>query len=312
MNLVLDFDGTITTRDTVYQLASAAIAAQKRATGADLQPQWDAILRGYHDDLAAFDRRYRPAEADRTDVEEELRYLAQLSVVEAASIERVEAAGIFAGLAQADLFGMGAGLAADGTVALRAGLRELLGLAGRQGWRASVLSVNWSGAFIRGVLHGHGIECGGVAVVANELDEQGRVLGPEILLGGKEKQEGEGEGEGEDRRRRRLMTAADKGECLARMTGGSASATLYVGDSPTDLACLLHGRGVAIAEDAGSALMKTLARVGVRVPPVADGDALAAQGKGPGGVDISWARDFRDILQSEPTLACRGTKGPVL
>ncbi|OAA64957.1 Haloacid dehalogenase-like hydrolase [Cordyceps fumosorosea ARSEF 2679] len=69
MHLIFDFDGTITTADTIGPLAAAAIAAQKRRGGGiDLQPAWDALLRAYLADYDAYRAGFRPPEAARTTV----------------------------------------------------------------------------------------------------------------------------------------------------------------------------------------------------------------------------------------------------
>ncbi|KAJ3472784.1 hypothetical protein NLG97_g10721 [Lecanicillium saksenae] len=66
MHLIFDFDGTITTKDTINHLASAGIAAQKLSRGANLQPAWDSLVQAYLADYDAYRVRYAPKEADRT------------------------------------------------------------------------------------------------------------------------------------------------------------------------------------------------------------------------------------------------------
>ena len=143
-----------------------------------------------------------------------------------------------------------------------------------QGWEVAVVSVNWSGGFIRGVV---GEGCGEVItkekVVANAIGSpEGRVEGP-VELGGAV-----------------LVTAGDKLRGMKSLKKDKER-VVYFGDSTTDLACLVEADlGIVIADDGESKVLKTLRRVGLEVPHVGDCDS---------GSKLVWARDFGEVIQSK-------------
>ncbi|KAH6611011.1 had-like domain [Trichoderma cornu-damae] len=271
MNLVFDFDGTITVNDTISQLAQAAIAFQSERNGKQLQRAWDDIVRAYGDDHKAFANRYTPPAKERRSPQEELAYLSSLRDTEHASLERVDESGLFSGLTRQDLFRMGRDRVCSGSVTIRDGFVEMIDLARRNGWHVSVLSVNWSRAFIEGVLHPHRIP-----VVTNRISDDGTIQGPDGFNDGV-----------------RLTTSRDKANSLSQLVSGhehSSNPTIYFGDSTTDMECLLAHHGIIISADAQSSLMQTLERVGIRAPHV---------GSPRDDANIFWARDFREVLQNQ-------------
>lgn len=278
MNLIFDFDGTITVQDTIFQLAQGAITFQRQHSKQqqqqqDLQPAWDAIVKAYGDDHKAYANNYSPPERERLSPEQELAYLSSLKDTENASLDRVDQSGLFSGLTSQDLFQMGRDQVSSGAVAVREGFVEMIELARQKGWHVGVLSVNWSEAFIQGVLHpAH------VPVITNQIAADGTIHGPDGFNDGI-----------------RLTTSRDKANSLHQLLSEaehSSSPTVYFGDSTTDMECLLAHYGIAISADAKSLLMQTLDRVGVCVPHV---DSSSPQE----GANIVWARNFREILQNQ-------------
>jgi hypothetical protein len=124
--------------------------------------------------------------------------------------------------------------------------------------------VNWSRAFIEGVLLPHQLR-----VVANEPHADGSIEGPEFLGG-------------------RMTNGHEKRAALDHVVTDKGSRVVYFGDSTTDMECLLQG-GIVISNDEGSSLMRTLRRVGEAVPHVGEREA---------GETLMWARDFREVLES--------------
>ncbi|PHH86858.1 hypothetical protein CDD83_9650 [Cordyceps sp. RAO-2017] len=280
MHLVFDFDGTITLQDTIGELVGSAIALQRQRHGRHLQAVWEEAMRAYSADYEAYRTQSgRPAAAEaptagQEDEEEERerRFLAGLKEVEEASLDRVGRSGIFAGLDAERLSGMGAEAVAQGRVIVRDGLADMLGLASRRGWRTDVLSVNWSAAFIRGVLGAYPPTGG---VTANEISAGDGLIG--------------GPGGGLIAR---ITTAPDKLAALRRLVRGDDT-VVYFGDSTTDLECLLYDEGVAVVAAGArddSRLVRTLRRLGHGVPHVAE--------RQPGAAGISWASSFREVLDS--------------
>ncbi|KAM3532032.1 hypothetical protein NHJ13051_000408 [Beauveria bassiana] len=274
MHLVFDFDGTITLSDTIGHLARAGVAAQKLSRGANLEPAWDALLQAYLADNDAYRAQF-DTPAARTTAAQELRFLSGLADVERASLRRVGEAALFKGLGPAAMRHIGADAVANGDVQLRPGLARLVARAREKGWPVSVVSVNWSSEFIRGVvgdvLRDDGDGDGDEVVSNSTREEDGAIRGPDVLEGAL------------------LVTAPDKTLAMQRLRGGGGGGPLvYFGDSTTDLACLMEAdRGVVLAAAEGEgALLTTMKRLGLEVPSV---EAKKKMG---------WARTFDEVLDS--------------
>ncbi|KAK2591325.1 hypothetical protein QQS21_010978 [Conoideocrella luteorostrata] len=268
MRLVFDFDGTITQKDTIEELAQSAINRKRQQSEHNLQPAWDHAVKQYIQDYESYKLNYTPSELERGSIEEEKQFLAGLKPVEEASLTRVSDSGLFAGLKREDLVQMGVEGVSSGRIKLTDGFEELLEAAKQKGADVNVVSVNWSSAFVQGVLHGRGI----ADIVANNISEDGQIYGPSPSTS-------------------RLTTASDKMDALCG-TGGRDRQVLYFGDSTTDITCLLQFNGVVLAkEKEKSSLLKTLARIGVDVPHVGNIHSHATK-------KLFWARDFREVLRS--------------
>lgn len=279
MHLILDFDGTVTRHNTIGELGRSAVALQQSRGGSpDVEAAWKEAVREYGVDYSAHRRRYRPVEAHRRSVTDEVRFLEGLKSVEEASLDRVGRSGVFAALDADHLFRMGVEAVEARRVVVRDGFADMVELATRRGWRIDVVSVNWSGAFIRGVLHPHRL-----AVTANEISPDGRIEGPGGPLGAG-----------------RMTTSPDKLRAVRHLVKadatddeGDRNRMLYFGDSATDLECLLHEDGVVVADGRDSALMQMLRRIGVEFPHVEELPSRSRRG----GV-LGWASDFRGVLDS--------------
>jgi len=143
------------------------------------------------------------------------------------------------------------------------------------------VSVNWSRGWVEGVLRGGSGGGDGLMVsrwgmrVNTAGGEEGRIYGPEGSKMGV------------------MMTARDKLEAARELVGDGREAWVYVGDSVTDLACLVEAAmGIVIAQGGernSSSLLRTLRRLGFVVPHVAEC-----------GLDsgLVWARDFEEVVES--------------
>ncbi|TWU77903.1 hypothetical protein ED733_004883 [Metarhizium rileyi] len=267
MRLVLDFDGTITQKDTIDELAQAAISLQRRRTGQDFQPVWNHAVQAYLKDYESYESNFSPPESLRKDMKAEMRFLKGLKDAEEASLSRVSASALFAGLQRDDLFQMGVEAVASGRVSKTEGFDEFLLSAGEKGLKMDITSVNWSKAFIEGILHPQHLP-----VAANEISENGEIQGPQHVGS-------------------RITTSPDKLNALRHITQTDHEPVLYLGDSTTDLECLLYSHGVIIARDAESALLTTLSRIGVDVPHIGNLQNLTH-------ARLFWARDFLEVLAS--------------
>ncbi|KAK4451467.1 HAD-like domain-containing protein [Podospora aff. communis PSN243] len=269
--ILLDFDGTITQSDSINSLVHSAITNSPTLShdpGAASQA-WAFIVNAWLADLEAHVAAYSPPAESRTTAEEELVYLESLEALEKASVARVEKAGLFAGLTEKKLEELGKEVVAKGEVRLRKGFEELMKEIGQRGLGVGVVSVNWSEGWVRGAV---GTEVEGVV---NSIGEDGRLKGPDV------------EGFGRDRM---MLTAGDKVEAargLVKRNGGGK--WMYVGDSTTDLGCLLEADvGVVMGDRESSKLLQMLGRVGFEVPRVEE--RMEAQG-------LVWARDFEEVLR---------------
>lgn len=266
MAIVLDFDGTITTQDTIEVLAQHAISFHKEQHDRDLSDAWKQILESYYGDYSDYVSNYAVPQDKRVSLEEETKFLNGLQEVDMASLRRVEESKIFDGISSSDLFSAGVSAVEEGNVILRPGISELLTTAQKHGWLIYIVSVNWSSSFIEGVLQ-HFVA--NVQIVSNEVVANGKISGPN--------------GTGV------MATSADKARALANLPGLDAKPLVYFGDSSTDIECLSMSSGIVLSPAADSSLLKTLSRIGLEVPHVRDRKDIHR---------LSWARDFTEILEA--------------
>ncbi|ETS87487.1 hypothetical protein PFICI_01315 [Pestalotiopsis fici W106-1] len=282
MSIFLDFDGTITVRDTIGDLAKAALRIQSDR-GVDLDKEWDEVVQSYIQDYENHVEEYHIKEEDRQQAAAEVEFLRAMKTVELKSLDRINACAIFKGISEEDLREAGRAAVADGTVQIRPGFKKFVHKRIREGWRIWVISVNWSTAFIEGVL-----DCPDeIHVIANRISgDDGTVLGPEMLgsIGGRDTCP-------EDPQN--LTNSSDKLDVMKGVLhrdGVDKAPSFYFGDSITDLECLLHAMyGVVIADGQGekSKLLQTLRRIGKAVPRTRESESLIH--------GLTWAEDFEEV-----------------
>ena len=322
MHIILDFDGTITANDTIGVLAASAVAFQTQrdsdsgSSGVDWDARWKGVVDDYLADHQRHTASYTPAEPARTTLEHELDYLRSLRDVDCGSIRALHDAGLFKGMAPHRLAEAGrAAVRAGGSdgVRVRPGFAAFLAeAAARRQWPVSIVSVNWSDAWIRGVVStqtkGDERVADDVRVYTNTISGSGAIVSNYARVGTAD-------------------TASPVSSCLDKLealkvaavdaaqlspTIGVDEPVVYMGDSTTDLECLIHagqgsrgGGGIVLADGDGPAtskLLKTLARLGYSVPHVAE----AGQGRfretkteaSNAGPRLAWARDFDEIMAS--------------
>ncbi|TVY43488.1 hypothetical protein LOCC1_G003791 [Lachnellula occidentalis] len=99
--IILDFDGTITTKDTITTLAHLAITHQA-SHGLNLQPAWETIVSSYSSDFSSHIAHHHPTKEERKTLKQEIEYYRSLKEVETKSFDRVSASGIFKGIRATD------------------------------------------------------------------------------------------------------------------------------------------------------------------------------------------------------------------
>ena len=284
----------MTTSDTLSIVAS--IGYQKNWSQS--LPPWsyfsEAYISDYRTHAAGDQARHRSG----ISLEQFFAWQESLVVVERASVERVEQAGIFANVTEGDVDEAARRAVESQRVVMRPGLISLLDNLQAQGNRVTVVSVNWSSRFIRSCLRSfqgpqHGKASGEVHIRANDIK-----LGSNGRLSRTFEKENRG-----------IWTAGDKARVMREgvKAGPGQQLSVYVGDSLTDLPCLLLADvGVCIRdEQSGSeqqSLRETQAKLDISCQWI--GEYIPARN---GGLDrkdrnLWWARDFQEICTSNLVL----------
>ncbi len=158
IHLILDFDKTITTKDTIQLLGAISYEYNHRPGGPKgLWPtsRWNECVEAYQKEYNAHIASYSPKEADRITIEAEIVFQRSLRDVETRSVERISSLKFFVGIGKEDW-----------KQAAEKEMRKERGLEVRKGWkdvvrrveesgnegRWGIVSVNWCDWWIRGVV----------------------------------------------------------------------------------------------------------------------------------------------------------------
>ncbi|KAH6675447.1 hypothetical protein B0J14DRAFT_586505 [Halenospora varia] len=284
---ILDFDGTITTKDTISTLFKIGLSKQA-SLGIDKSQAHEEIISSYGDEFSKHVQNYRPVKEERTKLWDEFDYHRSLRDVEVRSFERVSTSGVFAGISESEWEEFGRQAVRNGDVIIRNGFAEFCRAVEKQAGVWGVVSVNFSRGFIRGVLEEALKANTRVDIFSNVLDERGIIERSKI--------------EGWMPSKEVIATSDFK---LAAMhclidtwkkspIGKYPLHAVYIGDSGTDIECLMDDsvQEIIMAESSSSPLIDILARLGIGVRniegyPDSDDDNLL------------WARDFAEISQSK-------------
>ena len=289
MHWFLDWDGTVTTRDTLSVLASIGYSKNRNEN----LPPWSHFLEAYESDHAAHRAKHKAEGQVTTSLRDILAWQESLVDVERASVERVERSGIFANVTTADIDNAAKDAMQSRGVILRPGLDALVKAIHERDECITIVSLNWSARFIQSCL-------------ANALELQTgnkpftfKVLANNIELGsgGRLSRVFEDEDRG-------IWIAQDK-ERVMRLeiqTERQWRDPIYVGDSPSDLLCLLLANvGICIRDEELSGeqgnLQQILQSLGVSCHwigeyPLKDSTADRAVEQ------LWWAKDFHEIHNS--------------
>jgi len=303
IRLILDFDGTITTTDTLAPLSRIGYShASQQSPPRALRP-WSEIVAAYLSDYEKHAASYEPLEGERTTLAAEAAWLTSLEPIERASVQRAVNAGIWDGVSKEEIEAAARREMREGNVRLRNGCNELMEWAlkyaekhaeGSKGVEVNVLSVNWSRHWIWSVLK-NGFESGKhgeaatellmkVSIFANELPCIAALPASDIAGVNTE-----------------LRTSGDKLRCMQQQKSGQGSEetapfVIYLGDSATDLECLAEANlGVCMRdermESSQKELAATLRRLNIEVQWIGEEKSHIGEDR----KTIVWAKDFEEV-----------------
>jgi hypothetical protein len=290
IHLLLDWDSTLTSHDTLNALAQVGYRhrlAQCETMNPGARP-WSYFVDEYIADYKRQELLYLPRKEERKTIAQESAWLASLDVAERRSWNRLYEHMLFTGVGRSDVIRAARQAVKEGDVKLRRGWRELLlaaskGVteAGVQGGISppvvAIISVNWSGTFIRACLEaalylsGYNEEL--AIIIANlpiySNDFEGMSDNGYAVTGAIK-----GPSEG-----RNLRTSCDKVQILQMLFDPDLKTSLgpmvYVGDSATDFDSLLAANyGICMRDEpmrsSQKELKSTFERVSVRVEPLSE------------------------------------------
>ncbi|KAF2109001.1 hypothetical protein BDV96DRAFT_503601 [Lophiotrema nucula] len=292
IHFILDFDGTLTHRDTLEQLVQVA----KDSTGDRERTDnaWTKCKEAYLEDRANTMKTINLS--DSTTVEGESAILKDLEPVETRSVDRVSKSGIFQGLTEQHILdGAAQQREKPNGVRLRNGVREVLDVVNSRRERlrqdeegnvddVSILSVNWSQTWIYGCLKSQldnfeEYNIYKTNICSNELEGLKVSMIPSngVITGG-------------------IFSSRNKLERLTHLrrvsaSSGSRTPVIYVGDSWTDLECLIDAElGICIGKPniETSELAQSFKRIGIKCPHISKLDECDDW-------NVVWARDFAEI-----------------
>lgn len=298
INLVLDWDGTITAKDTMFAYGKVADIRDARLNREQNGSRmFEDFGKAWMDDYSAHEKSYSPKAHEREEVVQESAWLKSLSSVESSSAERVEKSRFFAGVTNDDVSTAAKGLLRDGAVALRSGWQDLFlraqdSSSPRLISSISILSVNWSESFIRASLKAAATDSVPNSSLLPALDYL--TIAANEISGVHEP--GGSSGRLTDANHAIIRTSSDK---LQNFPSRQELLNVYVGDSATDFDCLLAADlGICIRDDLMSSSAKTLAETMSRVGHVVQHvDTMKTWQQLEGSQsNVFWAQDLNEIV----------------
>jgi hypothetical protein len=285
IHLLLDWDGTLTRKDTLSLVGSIAYYANPDKS----LPPWSHFVNGWMTDYTEHTTRYEPITSARTTLEQERQWLSSLMSIENKSVHRVESSGMFKHVKASHVDYIAASSIKSGDLQLRSNWNSLVyTLLSSPSNKISILSVNWSARFIRQSL---------LSASSNLTFPENEILSSYVQTMDIDANEifNLDHTNGSDGRLSKdsstdIRTSADKLfrlplRCQENLNGfvstqGPAEQedeiVVYIGDSATDLEALLAADvGICIRDDPmGSSqqeLSDTLQRIGVSIRHIDEG-----------------------------------------
>ncbi|KAL9603562.1 MAG: hypothetical protein Q9219_001065 [cf. Caloplaca sp. 3 TL-2023] len=320
MHLILDWDGTLTTASTLSLIAQIGYDANASSTYPRNLPPWESFTEAYLADYRAHASAYTLSSSCRVTIEQELAWLESLRDVERKSTERIEDADIFQGVKRDHVRAAAREAIKEHKVVLREGWADLMETISQKGGKIGVVSVGWSAEFIRECLESaagqSSMEAGGVG---KKVDiERVDIRANNISAGGTGRMSRYFE-EGGRKGRGGVWTAGDKRKIMEDMFGEEPrnleNMLVYVGDSVTDLHCLLSADIGICMRDQGEMsteqqeLEHTLTRLEIACRWIGHLGPNDLENLRAGSTNIRnslwWGRNFRDIYRSLQSSSCK-------
>lgn len=235
--LTIDFDETVTARDTTPRLPELAAERLPSAEADDLRERWRAGAQAYYADWkATFARALDRLEAAPDPRASLSGFAAAFDAVERSSIESVVSGGFLRGIPRDALRTTGE------SAEKREGALETLAEACERGIALQVISANWSSDVVRGGIGGLD-----APIHSNDLVFDARDVSTGDL-------------------NRRIVSALDKLRQFQALPS-DGGARVFVGDSVTDLLALLDADvGILVGENPSP--LAVCQRAGVDVVPL--------------------------------------------
>lgn len=327
VHLVLDFDATLTVRDTIILLREIPLQRNRRlGREAFTVPEWSTLEQAYMEDY----NRHKKAEADLDNGREKhagslldrakdySEMLARRRALEERSMQRLVGWDFFRGVTRADVASAANAVVGDGRLEMRAGWSQMLEMflpssgqhSAADNPRVSIISLNWSRTFIRqSLLSALEAEQRNNPHLARFIREDLTVAACEVA--GLDEPDGSSGQIHTDvlsniDKLRYLPPASQRFDIrhTGRQRDSEAPYLVYVGDSSTDFDCLMAAdTGIWLCpagdiEEAKRKCGQVFKPLELKVRPISHGDQEG------GEVDeLLWAQDFEQITQYLSTLA---------
>lgn len=283
IRLVLDYDGTLTVKDTM-----AIYGTLPKNNHSTTKLTWDEIVNAYMKDYESYQKQHYPwHNYDRTEYSS---WLASRKQIEHQSAKRVQDAGFFQGVRRKDVEDAVDRAFETGELKLRAGWTDLLEACYHQsGSTVEILSVNWSETAIRRSLQvgaSRRLESNvlnAMPIHANEIEGLDSLEGSsgQVIRS-----------DGTD-----IRTSDDKLRRMKACGNNGGQFTVYIGDSSTDFDCLCEADlGIWLFdvpeeayEEASKKVFSPLEYVPPRLSTLKDVAGEKAM--------FYWAPDFKTVLE---------------
>ncbi|KAF1996092.1 hypothetical protein P154DRAFT_525809 [Amniculicola lignicola CBS 123094] len=313
---ILDWDGTLTTQDTLDTLVNIP---KETKNDPSIPKKWAHVIEAYLDDMNSTLTTLGHLPST---VPEERKLLGRLRDVEERSVTRVSDSGIFAGLREEDLCAGGVSAIVDKTIQLRKGAALFIEYIFNRTMKQEtdidafqILSVNWSQCFIATALEASvdfKFQRPTLDHFQEQQNEKYALLKNEIPSASHEKLKldiyaneidsistaGTSQGRLCSPGTHKIISSSDKLSYLRGLQKLNPNTLqlnpiVYIGDSWTDLECLLAADlGICIRDEPPTSsqrkLEDSLQRLSIPCQHILDDGP-------PDEWDIVWARDFTEI-----------------